>query len=394
MEQVKLSIPQSVVRLTQMGILFNAVKKVMSTEPLTTLRFLGAAIMLAALAFTGTAAEPAGLGQTPASPRNLVSAGADEIRILPVRDNVYVLFGAGGNITVSIGRDGVLLVDTGAAEMTDRVLAAINQLRREAELKEAASGRRFAGIDARDPNGTRKPIGFIINTSSDLDHTGGNAKLGGDGRERGSRFAAGRASIIAHENALLRMTAVESFPSLGLPTSTYFGDEKRMSSFFNGEGIQIIHQRAAHTDGDSIVHFRKSDVIAAGDLFLTTTYPVIDLAAGGSIQGIIDSLNGILDRSVAEFRMQGGTVIVPGHGRLSDAADVAYYRDMVTIIRDRIRAMVNKGMTVDQVKAAKPTADYDPRYGATTGAWTTDKFIEAVYASIKSGASAKTSANN
>ena len=156
----------------------------------------------------------------------------------------------------------------------------------------------------------------------------------------------------------------------------------KLSHFMNGEGVQIIHIPNAHTDGDSLVYFRGSDVIATGDLFVTTSYPIIDIERGGNVQGIIDALNRILDLSIAEFRTEGGTMIVPGHGRLCDSADVAYYRDMVTIIRDRIQEMIKKGMTLDLVKAAKPTRDYDPRYGATTGFWTTDMFIEAVYKSL------------
>ena len=141
----------------------------------------------------------------------------------------------------------------------------------------------------------------------------------------------------------------------------------RISHFFNGEGIEILHRPAAHTDGDSIVRFRGSDVIATGDLFVTETYPVIDIERGGNIQGVVESLNRILDLAFPEFRTEGGTMIVPGHGRIADSADVAYYRDMVTIIRDRVQGMIKKGMTLEQVKSAKPTADYDPRYGATTG---------------------------
>jgi cyclase len=155
-----------------------------------------------------------------------------------------------------------------------------------------------------------------------------------------------------------------------------------LSHFFNGEGIQLVHQPAAHTDGDSLIWFRGSDVISTGDIYTTTNYPVIDLERGGTISGLIDSLNRILDLAFSEFRTEGGTMIVPGHGRLSDSADVAYYRDMVTVIRDRIQDMVNKGMTLQQVKAARPTKDYDPRYGAATGPWTTDMFIDAVYRSL------------
>jgi len=121
----------------------------------------------------------------------------------------------------------------------------------------------------------------------------------------------------------------------------------------------------------------------AGDIFVTTSYTIIDLQRGGNIQGIIDGLNRILDMSIAEYRTEGGTMIVPGHGRLCDSADVAYYRDMVTIIRDRVDDMIKKGMTLEQIKAARPTRDYDPRYGATSGFWTTDMFVEAVYKSLK-----------
>jgi glyoxylase-like metal-dependent hydrolase (beta-lactamase superfamily II) len=175
-------------------------------------------------------------------------------------------------------------------------------------------------------------------------------------------------------------------PSLrALPTETYYGDGMRLSHYFNGEGIELIYRPDSHTDGDSLVRFRGSEVIAAGDLFSTDTYPIIDLDRGGNIQGVVDSLNRILDLSFPEFRTEGGTMIVPGHGRISDSADVAYYRDMVTIIRDRVQDMVKKGMTLEQVRAAKPTADYDPRYGATAGPWTTDMFVEAVYRSLTPG---------
>jgi glyoxylase-like metal-dependent hydrolase (beta-lactamase superfamily II) len=194
------------------------------------------------------------------------------------------------------------------------------------------------------------------------------------------------AAILAHEHVLQRMTnppaGQAATPSDAQPTDTYYTDGMKLSHFFNGEGVQLLHQPSAHSDGDSIVYFRGSDVIAAGDIYLTTSYPIIDLQRGGSINGIIDALNRILDMSIAEFRTEGGTMVVPGHGRLSDSADVAYYRDMTTIIRDRIQAMVRKGMTLEQVKAARPTADYDPRFGATTGFWTTDMFIEAAYRSL------------
>ena len=131
-----------------------------------------------------------------------------------------------------------------------------------------------------------------------------------------------------------------------------------------------------------MVFFRRSDVLSTGDIFSPRLYPVIDIKNGGSINGEVDALNRILDLTVPADKQEGGTYVIPGHGRLCDEADVVEYRDMVTIIRDRIQDMVKRGMTLDQVKAAKPTMDYDPLYGATSGPWTTDQFVEAAYRSL------------
>ncbi len=299
------------------------------------------------------------------------------VEIVPVRGHIYMLAGAGGNITVSIGPDGVLLVDSGLAQMSDQVLAAIDQLRQRVSANGAPA----------------KPIRYIINTHLHPDHIGGNEKIG----EAGKTITGGNvigdigdategATIVSHEKVLDRLSPngkpTVSFKAL--PTLTFLSNQMKLSQFFNGEGIQIFHEPAAHTDGDSIVFFRGSDVISAGDIFLTTSYPIIDLANGGSLQGIIDGLNHILDLSVAEFRTEGGTLVIPGHGRICDTADVAYYRDMATIVRGRIRAMLKKDMTLAQVKAAKPTADWDPRYDKNTF-WTPDKFVEAAYTSLSKG---------
>ena len=290
-----------------------------------------------------------------------------EVHILPLQGNTYMLVGAGGNITVQVGRDGVLIVDTGLANMSDKVLAAIKKL-------------------------SDKPLRYIINTHYHADHTGGNQAL----RKAGSTIAGGNvagdlgaaasegAQIIASEAVLNRMSAPTGkeapTPAGGWPTDTFIDEEKKL--FFDGEGIEIIHMPNAHTDGDSIVFFRRSDVIATGDLFTTTDYPIIDTAAGGTINGLLDAVNKICDMVIPVYGQEGGTLLVPGHGRLSEFGDLLNYREMATILRDRIQDMIKKGMTLEQVKATKPTFDYDPLYGKNPR-WTPDMFIEAVYKTLK-----------
>ena len=290
-----------------------------------------------------------------------------EIHVLPAQGNVYMLVGAGGNITVQAGKDGVLMVDTQFAPLSGKILDAIKKL-------------------------SDQPLRYIVNTHYHGDHTGGNEPL----RKAGATIAGGNvagdlgaaasegAQIIAHDNVAKRMSAPTGqqapTPSGAWPTDTFIDDEKKL--WFNGEGIEIIHLPSAHTDGDSIVFFRRSDVIATGDLFTTTDYPVIDTAAGGTINGFIDGVNRILDLVITVYGQEGGTLIVPGHGRLCDAGDLINYREMATIIRDRIQDMLKKGMTLEQVKAAKPTFDYDPLYGSNPR-WTPDMFVEAVYKTLK-----------
>jgi glyoxylase-like metal-dependent hydrolase (beta-lactamase superfamily II) len=328
-----------------------------------------------------------------------VVAPSPGIHVLPVRGNVYMLLGAGANITVSVGRDGVLMVDAGRAQMSDQVLAAIRKLQDDLDLRDRPLGsgaETRSSVASRNTEAPAKPIRYIIDTSADPDHAGGNEKIRSAGRTFTGGNVAGNiadagegAAILAHENVLQRLLEPEAGEDKAgpdaQPTDTYYTDSMKLSHFFNGEGIQLIHQPSAHTSGDSLVWFRGSDVIAAGDIYSTISYPVIDVKHGGTINGVVDGLNRILDLSVAEFRTEGGTLVVPGHGRLSDSADVAYYRDMVTIIRDRVKAMIDKGLTLEQVKAARPTADYEPRYGATSGPWTTDMFVEAVYVTLGGG---------
>jgi cyclase len=287
-----------------------------------------------------------------------------EIHVLPVQGSVYMLAGDGGNIAVQIGEQGPMVVNTGAGRLADKTIAAIHRL-------------------------SDKPIQFIVNTSFHPDFTGGNVKVraaGSDPSLLGSFFSgqfadAGQgATIIAHQNVQNRLTALKT-PSAGWPSDTFVQGRRR--KFHNGEAVEIFYQPNAVSDGDSIVHFRRSDVIVAGDIFNTVSYPQIDPKVGGGIQGEIQALNSILDRTVYKHDEEGGTMIIPGHGRLCDEWEVAEYRDMLVIIRDRVQDLIRGGATLDQVKAARVTADYDDRFGATSGPWTTDMFVEAVYTTLK-----------
>jgi glyoxylase-like metal-dependent hydrolase (beta-lactamase superfamily II) len=288
----------------------------------------------------------------------------DELAVWHVRDGIYMLVGAGGNTTVHVGDDGVLVVDTKLATASDALLAAIREI-------------------------SNKPIRYVVNTHWHADHVGSNegiARAGSTiagGNVSGAIADAGEgAAVIAHENVLVRMSGQESPPPFAAwPTDTLFTPRKDL--YFNGEAIEILHQPAAHTDGDSLVFFRRTDVISTGDVFTTTSYPVIRPEDGGGIDGVIAALNNIIEITVPEEKQEGGTLVIPGHGRLCDEADVVEYRDMVTIIRDRIKNMAAMGMTLRQVQAAKPTADYDGRYGATSGRWTTEQFVAAAYESLK-----------
>ena len=290
------------------------------------------------------------------------------LQVLPVQGNVYMLAGAGGNITVQIGKEGVLLVDSGLAETAPNVIAEIRKL-------------------------TNAPILFIINTHVHPDHVGGNvalsgqkSNLAGDARNNARIEGDQALRIIGHENVLNRMTTPvgKETPPLqfGLPEDEYATPFKDLR--FNGEGIVIYHEPKAHTDGDSIVFFRGSDVVSTGDIFTPGGYPFIDIERGGGINGEIDALDHILDLTIPGKTQEGGTYVIPGHGRLCDEADVVEYRDMVVIIRDRIRTMIGKNMTLDQIKAARPTLDYDTEYVKSSSFVKADQFVEAIYKSLKS----------
>jgi glyoxylase-like metal-dependent hydrolase (beta-lactamase superfamily II) len=211
-----------------------------------------------------------------------------------------------------------------------------------------------------------------VNTSFRPDHAAGNEAFSSAGRTVNGNPAA----IVAHENAAARM-AHAKVPDSARPFNTYFEETRDFP--FNGEPVVLYHH-AAVTDTDTLVMFRRSDVIVAGEVYSTVSYPMIDLANGGSIQGTIDALNRILLLAIPSKNFEeGGTYVIPGRGRISDEHDVAMYRDMVTIIRDRIKALIARKKSLAEVLAARPTLDYDGRYGAETGPWTTRMFIEAVY---------------
>jgi cyclase len=285
------------------------------------------------------------------------TAPAGEIGVLKVQGNVYMLVGAGGNIAAQVSEDGILVVDTGTEVEAPRVAAALRKL-------------------------SDKPIRWVVNTNGDADHTGGNDALPrlATGGTAGSGGPPPR--IVAHQNVLNRMSAGPKASQAAVsealwPNDEYFTPTKDFS--FNGEAVVVYHVAGAHTDGDSMVHFRRSDVLATGDVFTPGRYPVIDLERGGSVQGLVDAVNQLLRITVPLKYQEAGTYVIPGHGRLCDEADVVEFRDMVTIVRDRVRDMIAKGMTLEQVKAARPTRDYDTEYDAKAA----PAFVEAVYKSLK-----------
>lgn len=332
---------------------------------------LAAAVLGVLVAGSSLAAQPPRRPAPAAQPPALPDFSAVQVRSKHVKGNIWVLQGAGGNVTVQIGDEGVLLVDTQYAQMGEKIIAEV---------------RRLAG---------NKPLRFILNTHAHEDHIGGNFAVGQyglkvfGGNERNDNPEGMKgATMIAHENVQFNLLRAEGTPQetakANWPTEYYTGEKYEI--YFNGEGIELLHQPTAHTDADTFVFFRSSDVVSAGDIWNANGYPFIDVARGGHINGIIAGLNKLVDIAIPDINEEGGTMIIPGHGRVGDESDVFDYRDMITIIRDRIQSMVAKGMTIEQVKAARPTLDYDGRYGSTTGFWTTDMFIETVYKQLKEAA--------
>jgi cyclase len=332
----------------------------------------GLLVALACLLLSGpsvdvTAAPQGGQTSVPAA------SGLD---VLQLRPNFFMIAGGGSNVGVQIGDDGVVVVDAGSSASAGDVLAAIQKL-------------------------TPRPIRYIIDTSADPDHVGGNETLSKAGQTlftaAGSfslpgNFLGGVASILSAEKVLSRMSAptgqASPFPAGAWPTETF--DHARKYMFLNGEGIEVLHQPAAHSDGDVVVFFRRSDVVVAGDVLDMTRFPVIDVTKGGSIEGEIAALNRIVELAIPSVPIvsrEAGTIVIPGHGHLCDQLDVVEYRDMVSIIRDRVRDLRDAGMTLEQIKAASPARGYIRRYGSDSGPWTTNNFIEAIFKSLPRGKS-------
>ena len=299
-----------------------------------------------------------------------LAAQDSALDIVKVRKNFYMLAGAGGNIGVQIGSDGIVLVNTGAGAASDRVLASLKTL-------------------------TDLPIRYIINADAGADFVGGNEKLAKAGytiftNALGNPAAlqamtGGGASILSHDSVLRRMAAAKpAYAANAQPNEAFFTPRKAIR--MNDEGIEILYQPAAHSNADSFVLFRSSDVVVAGDVIDMTRFPVIDLANGGSIQGEIDALNKLIDLTIAPtpfIYKDVGTYVVPGHGRLCEQMEVVDYRDMVVLVRDVVADLMKQSRTLDQIKAARPALPYETRYGTQTG--TTSAFVDAIYKSLNTG---------
>ncbi len=327
----------------------------------------------------GTGPQSAGSSSTDdwANPNFYATYQGDgQIHPWHAQGGVWLMAGEPGmsNVAVQIGNEGALVVDTGVKPMADKLLAQIQQL-------------------AQQQAGDQKAIRYVVDTDGLMDHIGGNAVI----REGGSTIVAGNfqfdnpgltpgASVIANQNVLMRLVQESSSgyanaaPQALWPTDTE--DFDIYNVHFDGEAVQLFHPHMATTDGNLMVMFRRSDVIATGDIVDMTGYPLIDTARGGTIDGELVALNHIIEMAVPEDKQEGGTMIIPGHGRLCDQSDVVHYKNVITIIRNRIQYYKNQGKTLPQVLALKPSADYDDRWGHDSGPWTTRQFIEAVYKTL------------
>ena len=309
-------------------------------------RLFAATAVSLTLTATILAQAPGGRGATPAAggPQDM---SAVQIKTTKLASNFYTLEGNGGTIGVLTGPDGVLMVDSQFAPLTEKIVAAIKQV-------------------------SDRPIRFMINTHVHGDHTGGNENLGKMGVTLLSREAL--RNRLAHPSPGANGQPGTPAPPAALPMITYDGP---VTIHMNGEDVQLIPVPAAHTDGDTMVKFPVADVIMTGDFFRSLGYPNIDRANGGSLKGMLDGLNKIIEISGPQ------TKIVPGHGETVNRTAIVAHRDMIMAIRDKVAPMVQRGMTAEQVAGAKPTADYD---GKVPGVGTTgERFVGQLYAELKGG---------
>ena len=335
---------------------------------------VGVGVVAACLVTAGQAVQ---IAAAPQGGQTSIAAPGG-LEVLQLRPNFFMIAGGGSNVGVQVGEDGIVVVDAGSSAKAADILAAVQKI-------------------------SPRPIRYIIDTSADPDHVGGNETISKAGQTLftapGSialpgNFLGGVASILSAEKVLTRMSAptgqASPYPAAAFPTETF--DQGRKYMYLNGEGIEVLHQPAAHSDGDVVVFFRRSDVVVAGDVLDTTRFPVIDVEKGGTIAGEIAALNKIVELAIPSVPIvtrEAGTIVIPGHGHLCDQFDVVEYRDMVSIIRDRVRDLKDAGMSIDQVKAASPARGYTRRYGSDAGSWTTNHFVEAIYKSLpRSGAKA------
>jgi cyclase len=293
-----------------------------------TTRVLALCVLLTAT--LGAQNPPAAPAQPPAQP----DFSKVEIKTTKIAGNFYTLEGQGGTIGVLAGPDGVFMVDSQFAPLTDKIVAAVKQI-------------------------SPGPIKYMVNTHVHGDHTGGNENLAKQG-----------VTILSREELRTRL-AKTAAPS-ALPMITYDGP---VTFHMNGEDVHLIPVRVAHTDGDTMVHFARANVIMTGDFYRSVGYPNIDRANGGTLKGLVDALNGVIALA------QPDTKVIPGHGAIVDKTAVAAHRDMVLAIRDKVAALMKQGQTQEQVLAAKPTADYDAR--VPQSAQTADRFVGQLYAELK-----------
>lgn len=314
------------------------------------------ALVLGIVAAAGWWASAAVSAQKPEP----LAADSAEIEVLPVQGSIYLIATGGSNIAVQVGEVGPLLVDSGNPEAGEAVVEAVRAL-------------------------SPMPPRGVINTTPLPGHLGNNGRLFDIGAAMPGTTQALGMTIVGHQNGVDRLLAGDlgDVDAALWPFNTFFGGKKTL--YVNGESLEILHVPAAITDGDVMVYFRRSDVVVTGAIFNTVTYPHFRPELGGSLQGTIDALNRVIDITVPEFNQQGGTMVIPGHGRLATESDVVEVRDMLTIIRDRVRRMIETGLTLEDVIAARPSLEYDGLYGAATGPWTTRMFLEAVYTELQTG---------